>query len=41
MRLSQLVASSTARWFRDTMRTIRAMAAPSTATMVLMATTCP
>ena len=37
MRLSQLVASSTARWFRDTMRTIRAMAAISTIVAVTVA----
>ena len=34
IRLSHAVASSTARWFLDTMRTTRAMAATVTATMV-------
>ena len=41
IRFSQLVASSTARWLRDTMRTMRATAATVTATIVLMATSCP
>ena len=38
-RFSQLVASSTARWFREIIRISRAMAPTVTATMVLMATT--
>jgi len=36
IRLSQLVASSTARWFLDTIRMIRAIAAATTATIVEM-----
>ena len=40
-RLSQLVASSTARWFRLTILTNNAMAATVTATMVLIPTSCP
>ena len=41
IRLSQLVASSTARWFREIMRTSRATAAAVTPTMVEMPSSWP